>query len=328
MRAVLGIDVGGTKTHALIASDNGEVLGFGQGVGSNWESVGLEAAYETWAQVMQDALSEAGLSAAQLIGGGYGLAGLDWPSDHDRLRPLVDHLGVGGLQVLVNDAFEALWAGTRDGCGVVVIAGTGTTVAGRNRQGEEARTLGFSAHFGDWGGAGDIVRAAIYAIATAHTGRGVPTALSQRFVEVTRSRDAADFLEGLTRGRFRLDASAAPHVFEVAQAGDEVAQGIFRRAGRELGGNATVIIRRLDMESEAFDLVLSGGVLRSGNRLLLETLEGAVRQAAPLAHPILLTAPPVIGAALLAFDAVGAPLPDEAYQNLLDGMAEKASATI
>jgi len=161
------------------------------------------------------------------------------------------------------------------------------------------------------------VEAAIYAIATAYTGRGMPTALSQRFVEITNSRDVADFLEGLTRGRLHLDASAAPHVFEVAQAGDEVAQAIFRRAGRELGENAIAVIRRLGMESEEFTLVLSGGVLRSGNRLVLEPLERTVHRVAPLARLNLLTAPPVVGAALLAFDAIDRPLSREAYQRLL-----------
>ena len=142
--AVLGLDVGATKTQALIANHQGEVLGFAGEVGGNWEGMGLAAAGEVYARVARQALTQAGMSAGELAGGGYGLAGLDWSSDRGRLRPLIDRLGVGGPQVLANDAFAALWAGTRDGYGVVVIAGTGTTTAGRNRDGQEARTLGFS----------------------------------------------------------------------------------------------------------------------------------------------------------------------------------------
>jgi N-acetylglucosamine kinase-like BadF-type ATPase len=320
--AVLGLDVGATKTHALIVDQTGEVLGFAREGSGNWEGIGLAAAGELYARVVKNALSQASLSAGELVGGGYGLAGLDWPSDRRRLRPLIDQLGVGGPQVLANDAFAALWAGTRDGYGVVVIAGTGTTTAGRNRDGQEARTLGLSYPFGDFGGAVDIVRASIYAVATAFTGRGSPTALSERLVKITGSQAVEDLLEGLVRGPLKLDASFAPHVFEVAQDGDEVAQQIFRRAGRELGENAIAIIRRLGLDSAAFDLVLSGGMFRSQYHVLLEELEKTVHHAAPFANPVLLSAPPVVGAVLLAFDAVGTPMSDESYQRLLN----KASA--
>ena len=39
----LGIDAGGTKTHALIADENGRAAGFGSGGPGNWQSVGFEA---------------------------------------------------------------------------------------------------------------------------------------------------------------------------------------------------------------------------------------------------------------------------------------------
>jgi N-acetylglucosamine kinase-like BadF-type ATPase len=316
LRAVLGIDAGATKTHALVASGEGAILGFAEGQCGNWERVGLEAAGAVYVQTAREALSIAGLSAERLSGGGYGLAGLDWPSDHERLRPLIERLGVGGPQVLVNDAFVALWAGTGDGCGVVVIAGTGTTVAGRNRAGDEARTLGMGYPFGDFGGAGDMVRAAVYAIATAYTGRGAPTALSDRFVQLTGSRNAGDLLERVARRSLELDAAMAPQVLDAAQGGDEVALGIVRRAGRELGENAVAIIRRLGLEGETFDVVLAGGVLRAGNRTMLDALEEVVRQAAPLAHLALLTEPPVVGAVLLAFEAVGTPLSGDSHCRL------------
>jgi N-acetylglucosamine kinase-like BadF-type ATPase len=38
----LGVDAGGTKTHALITDETGMAIGFGQAGPGNWESVGYE----------------------------------------------------------------------------------------------------------------------------------------------------------------------------------------------------------------------------------------------------------------------------------------------
>jgi N-acetylglucosamine kinase-like BadF-type ATPase len=38
----LGIDVGGSKTHAMLSDESGQVLGFGVGPGGNPEMVGYD----------------------------------------------------------------------------------------------------------------------------------------------------------------------------------------------------------------------------------------------------------------------------------------------
>ena len=58
----------------------------------------------------------------------------------------------------MNDSFIALRAGARAPWGVVVIAGTGTVAAGRNRAGETFRTLGLGRLLGDEGSASDVGR--------------------------------------------------------------------------------------------------------------------------------------------------------------------------
>jgi len=291
--------------------------------GANWEVIGLPAAYDILAEAVECATVQARISSADLGASAYGLAGLDWPSDHKRLLPVIRQLGVSGPQVLVNDAIVALWAGTRHGYGVVVIAGTGSVTAGRNRIGEEARTIGKAYPFGDFGGAIDIVKAAIYAIATAHTGRGRPTALSKCLVKVSGAHSVEDLLEGLARKRLRLGPEAAPCVFEMAQAGDGVAQDIARQAGRELAENALAIARRLGMGSEEFDIVLSGGVFRSGYSELVDTFAATINASAPQASLVQLSSPPVIGAVLLAFQALSTPLAEEAYHRLVSEACKK-----
>ena len=318
----VGVDAGGTKTHALVADESGEVLGVGRAGTGNWEGVGLDGALAALRQAVGEALTAARTSPQEVTAAGYGLAGLDWPSDEARLRPLVEELGLSGPSVLVNDTFVALRAGAREPWGVVIVAGTGTTVAGRNRRGEMARTLGLGYPFDDWGSAPDLAQAALHAVARAYTGRGPATALSNRLVRLVGAADVADLLEGVSRWRynlFPLVADVVRALMEEADGGDGAAREIVLRAGRELGGGAVVVIRRLGMEDEEFDLVLAGGLFRSASPLLLDTLRGTVQAVAPGARPVRLDVPPVVGGVLLAMDAVGWAVTPEVRRRLEEG---------
>src|SRR5690348_13397893 len=92
----LGIDAGGTKTHALIADQDGAVLGIGRAGTGNWERAGLAGAGQALARALGEALAGAGLRTSDLCAAAYGLAGLDWPSDEARLAPIIDQLSVPG----------------------------------------------------------------------------------------------------------------------------------------------------------------------------------------------------------------------------------------
>jgi N-acetylglucosamine kinase-like BadF-type ATPase len=146
VRLVLGVDGGGSKTHALVADEHGEVVGFASSGRSNWEDTGLEAA---------------GAALAEAIGGA-----------------LVDPLGLAGPRKLENDSFIALRAGASRPFGVVVVAGTGHVAAGRSPAGRTARTLGLGPMYGDFGSATDVAAEAVrrWRTPTPAAGRRPPSA--------------------------------------------------------------------------------------------------------------------------------------------------------
>jgi N-acetylglucosamine kinase-like BadF-type ATPase len=325
MRLYLGFDAGGTKTHALIADQAGHVRGVGCAGPGNWEIVGLEGTYRALAQALDEALAGTGLDVADLCAAGYGMAGLDWPSDEERLAPVIQRLGVAGPGVLVNDAFAALRAGSRDGCGVAVVASTGTTIAGRNHRGERFRTFGHSAKWGDFGCAVHVVWLATRAVGHAYFGRGRPTALTGRFIELYHVGDISQLVEKISRGRAEPpDGRLASLVFEVAAEGDAVAQQIVRCVGRELGKNAVAVADSLGLVDRAFDLVMAGGLFRSGSGLLLDALLEPVRARAPLVRPVSLRAAPVVGSALLAMEAAGVEVTPDVWQRLCAEAMERS----
>jgi N-acetylglucosamine kinase-like BadF-type ATPase len=299
---VLGIDAGGSKTHAVLADEGGRVLGAGTAGGANWELAGLDGARASLASAVRRAVRSAGIRKKAIAAAGIGIAGLDWPDDEEPLQTVIESAGISVPRVLVNDVFLILRAGTRDGTGVAVIGGTGSAVVGRNRHGKTERSLGAGYPFTDWGGSGDMVAAAIHAVARSHMELGPHTVLTERMLEATGASDPADLLEKLMRWRVLITGGFALEVIRAAEEGDGAARSIVTRAGKIMGENATFVARRLKMLRTAFPLVTSGGVFSSRSTLLCDTLLETVCSAAPRVELRHWSFPPVVGALLLALD--------------------------
>lgn len=305
MRYFLGVDIGNTKSHALIADENGRCVGFGQAGPGSWEAIGWAAAQQVLHKIVDQALSQARVDKAAIVGAGFGYAGYDWPEDRPGHVTLIDSLGLMNAgYALGNDTLIGLVAGATNGWGVVVVAGTSNNCLGRDRLGREGRITGSGSRFGEYGGAAEIVARAIQAVAAAWTQRGPTTALGQTFVDQMGATDVADLLAGLVRQRYQLSAAAAPLVFEVAAQGDAVAQGIITWAGQELGSLAVGVIRQLDLTNETFDVVLSGSLYKGGQPLI-EPMRQTIQAVASKANLVHLQAPPVVGGVLLGMEQVG-----------------------
>ena len=115
-----------------------------------------------------------------------------------------------------------------------------------------------------------------------------------------------------------------PVVMRLADDGDEVARSIVLRLAEEvflLVKSATV---RLGLEAEPVPVVLGGGILASGNPLLIETTTQLITTAFPGADVRVLRQVPVVGAALLGLDQAGASV--AAKQRLRDAFASRPAA--
>ncbi len=314
-RLYFGIDAGNSKTHGLIADATGHVLALAQAGCGNWEVLGLDGVGEVYRDVLEDALSMAGRRKEQLAAAGYGLAGHDFPSDAARLRPVIEALGVPGPSILENDTLIALRAGTARPYGVVCIAGAGSTKAGRNRQGQVFRTWGLSSEMGDWGSGGWLFEQAVGWVARAEKGMDMSTDLTALLLAHYNVPDVRTAIEQIVRGQdYRLDF--VPRIFVAAEAGDPAAVQLLLEAGRKLALGVNAVIRALKMEDDVFELVLAGGIFRASYSLLCDTLMASVQAVAPRVEVVRLTAPPVVGAVLLAMDEDGLP-PDDTVRDRL-----------
>ena len=306
-RFFLGVDIGGTKSQALIADESGRVLGVGTGGAGNHEDVGYQGLAETLSQVTRQALDGARIETDQLAGAGFGIAGFDWPSQKEPTLAAIQPLLLADTPVeIVNDTIIGLLAGAAQGWGVGVVSGTRCNCWGWDRQRRTGRMTGMGLRMGEAAGGFELVDKSIEAVARAWTRCGPSTRLTERFVELTGARDAADLLEGLSLAYYRLDASAAPAVFQVAAEGDPVATELVLWAGRELGSLANGVIRQLDLEALSFEVVLIGSFYH-GSPLIVETMRRTVQKIAPGARLVRLAVPPVVGGVLLGMEQAGLP---------------------
>jgi N-acetylglucosamine kinase-like BadF-type ATPase len=305
----LGVDIGGTKSHALIADATGRALGFGEAGAGNYEDVGYDGLAATLATVTQRALADAGLRKEQIAGAGFGIAGYDWPSQREAhlavIRPL--ELSEARLE-LVNDTIIGLLAGAPSGWGIAIIAGTRANCWGWDQQRRIGRLTGYGWRMAEVAGGLELVGKAVQAVSLAWSRRGPATRLTGYFIEFTGARDVEDLLEGLSLERLQLDATAAPLVFRAAAEGDVVALDTILWAGRELGSLAIGVIRQLNFEALAFDAVLVGS-LYQGSPLLVETMRQTIHTIAPGARFMPLSAPPVVGGVLLGMEQAGLAAP-------------------
>jgi N-acetylglucosamine kinase-like BadF-type ATPase len=324
MTVVLGVDGGGTKTHAVLAEENGWVLGASVAGPSNWEVVGIGGTGAALRVVIMAALEAAGIEPGAVEASVFGLAGVDWPSDVERLAFAIDPLGLPGPREVVNDSIVALRAGASSPWGVVVIAGTGSVAAGRSPAGEIYRTLGLGRIYGDFGSANDVSVDAVRVVADAYTGRGPGTRLTDKLCESLGCASAAELLERVSRrehgGRIEDEVeNVAPIVIEAANEGDLVARDILERAGTALGDAAVLVARHLGMLDLEFEVVLSGGLITGASRFVSDPLEVAVRRAAPRASFALLDTPPAVGAVLIALELLGGAPGPEVRRRLVEG---------
>ena len=300
----LGIDVGSSKTHALIADAAGRCRGFGVAGAGNYQTVGYDGLARAMQTAFGTAAQMAGVGAAEIAGAGFGVAGHDWPADRPPHLAAIATLGLSCPLELVNDAVNGLLAGTTAGWGVNVTAGSSNNCRGRDRAGREGRVVGNGPPFGEYGGAAEIVARGLQAVNHAWIRRGPPTALTDVYLAATGASDAMDLMEGLSFYRYELRGEPAIAVFPAAAAGDEVAADIVRWAGEELGWLAVAVIRQLDLQDEAVEVVQSGSIFDGGPRLT-GAMAAVVLHHAPRARLVRLRTLPVVGATLLGLLAAG-----------------------
>ena len=304
IRHFSGIDVGSSKTHALIVDETGQCVGFGRSGGGNHQGVGYDGLATVLSASFEAARKMAGLTALQVTGAGFGVAGYDFPSDREAHLQAIAALGLSCPVEVVNDGMNGLLAGATRGIGVNVTAGSSNNCRGRDRHGRVGRIVGNGPMFGEYGGAYEIALRGLHMVNYAWIERIPPTALTKVYLEALGARDEIDLMEGLSNGKYDLFPHLAVKVIETARGGDPAACDVLKWAGEELGWLAVSVARQLEMENDEVEIVQSGSIFKAGE-LVIQPMREIVLKYCPKAKLTLLEGPPVVGAVLLGMEQVG-----------------------
>ena len=265
-RFVIGIDGGGTRTVAWLARADvrgeSEVVGRGVSGPSNQRAVGPVAAMSNLDAAVESAFSDSHIDRRTVDAACLGLAGADRESDRSVVERWAEEARLAHRVRVVNDAIPLLHAGSRNGCGVALIAGTGSLAFGRNATGQTARSGGWGYLFGDEGSAFAIGRAVLQAVTRTADGRAPATQLLDDVLRQLEVSSASDIVTAVYSHEVprAVIAGLAPLGFAAAAAADHIAAEIIDQAASELTAMVVAVANRLELRHE-LHLMLTGSVL-------------------------------------------------------------------
>nr|WP_310128215.1 BadF/BadG/BcrA/BcrD ATPase family protein [Leifsonia shinshuensis] len=316
---VVAVDGGGSKTDAVALELDGTVVAEARAGTSSPHAIGMDAAADLVSGLIGSLLERTGprpLAAVNLY-----LSGLDLPAELAEFRAAIAHTPWAGATV-ENDLFALLRAGTGEPDAVAVVCGTGINCIGVRSDGRVVRYPSLGTISGDWGGGWHLGERALWYAARAVDGRGGPTALAEAVPAALGLGSVQEVIEALHFGRLPSSGLArlAPTVFACARDGDAVALGLVDEQAEEIATMAITTLRRLDLLDRPVPVVLGGGVIGGRDERLLGTIERLLAEGAPAARMELVTAAPILGAALLALESAGAdPSAVDAARSALEG---------
>lgn len=298
---VLGIDVGGTATRALVTTLEGTRVGFGRAGAANPVTVPISDAVAAVKAAVAEALSD--VDPALIGSAVIGMAGSGKLGD-PRLATAFNDIGVPVTPQVVGDVNVAFAAGTPARVGTVLISGTGAIAARIVDGALDASADGIGWLLGDLGSGFWLGRSAAAITARELYSRRldglltrmVATAVLGSLPTGPPSRQLADDLIGVIHDAPPLHlARLAPLVSEAAMAGDPQALSIVDSAAGHL----------VDSVAEVYQggpIVLAGSVLREPGPVR-EAVQRLLAQRWPEAT-ITLAEPGEVGAARLAARAL------------------------
>lgn len=288
---VIGVDVGGTKTHLALGPAGGPPAGERIVRSSSWRSHDPGRNAAALQGLVREWLGEEALRRPLAVGA----HGCDSTEQCHAFRDALARHFTGGVHV-VNDA-ELLPPAMGHATGIGLVAGTGCIAVTRDGAGRLLTAGGWGWVLGDEGGASGLVREAVRAVLGDLDRGRPPDPLGTRLLAAFDADDGADLaLAVTTSSSADWLGDRAIEVFSAAAEGSRLAAGVVDGAVRHLTELVDQLVGR---GVDARHLVAGGTVLLLQDRLRDDFL-ATVTARHPRLSVEFLDRPPVLGALALA----------------------------
>jgi N-acetylglucosamine kinase-like BadF-type ATPase len=304
---VIGIDGGASGTAAVLAdAHTGTALGRGEAGPSNIQAIGVPKSLQALDMAVDAAFRAAGIARTKVAAAALGLAGVDRAHGLEVIRTWSNEVKLADKLSVANDATLLFAAGTPDGWGLAIVAGTGSIAFVLDAQGNDARAGGWGYLLGDEGSAYRTGLLGLRAACRAADNIGEPTALLPLLLEELCSTEPRDFIHAVYSGIWdkAFIAGLAPLVLNAAASGDAVATAIFEQEARDLAKTAAGAIANGGLPREGVPLALTGGMVVE-NAMFRERFLQELRTCGVTPGPVGLVDDPVVGAVVLARKLLG-----------------------
>jgi len=278
---VIGIDGGGSKTHAIVADEHGSTIAETVGPGSAVKPGRAEDSANVIVAVVRDALASCEMTHVMPRAICVGVAGAGREAQRQELWQALMSRELASELVIHSDFSIALDDAFGDGPGILLISGTGSVAFGRGPTGTTARCGGWGPVCGDEGSGAWIGRRALSVVTASSDGREPETGLTGAILTAAQLNETSDLVEWASRATPGTLATLAPVVMSVAESGDLRANAIVTLAVEELVLHIRALARQLfGDERAALGVALSGGMLQRGSTLR-KRLEHRLKSAVP-----------------------------------------------
>jgi N-acetylmuramic acid 6-phosphate etherase len=324
----LGIEGGGTKTTWAVVAPDGQVRARGEAGPGNTlllDDAALRRLFR--------AIARAAGGDIAAIGGAF--AGCQLAAEQKRVEFALRSTWPRAAVVRVmEDTRSLLAAAFGDGPGIVVIAGTGSNIAGQRSLATAIEKAGGWGHlFADRGSAYDLARRGLEEVFTRYDADRRITVLAREYLAATGASTLEELVPFLLRDTSKTAvAQLAKCVFSAAQKGDRSARTLLDGAVGALAEKVVAVARRLRISAPR--VALAGGLFENQPDYRAR-FQRTLRRAFPAAKAFLCDTPGVLGAARVAGAHLGGsgkagpapevkPLPEPAVAASLRPIAEPA----
>lgn len=267
MKYYIGLDGGGTKTKCVLTNESLTPIKECQGGPSNFLIRGTGEVSESILHVLLKVIDDAGIKPPDIESIVIGSTGAGRRTDAELLeKDFIKYADTKGFRVkhfrVESDARIALEGAFSGKPGSILIAGTGSIMFGKDRNGQIHRVGGFGRFIGDEGSGYVLGKRGLIAASKHFDGRGEPTLITEMLGEKFNITDSTKLITEVYKNNFDI-ASAVPIVINAAGQSDKIALEILNSETDELLLHIKAMIKLLNEEN--LKLCLIGGTIATEN---------------------------------------------------------------